>query len=1006
MASGQDLEQKLSLLFELNPLAAIELDINFRVVAWNRAATEIFGYTKEEAIGRYSPELMVPKKNRALIGGMFQDLFVQPTSSKNTNENITKTGEIIICDWHDYSLIDAEGRLTGVLSIVQNVTAQKETEEVLRQQEEQLQQSEKRFQALTEAKLLETQNFLESVLENLPVAVFAKDAQDLSMIWWNRASEKLFDIKAEEILDTKTHDWFSPEDLELYNQQDREALHSLGMIDIPEDIIRNRQGETRILHTRKIPILDAEGVPQSLLVICEDITERKATEQQLKEQSAILQAFIDHTPVPIAMFDREMRYLVANQCWLVDNNLAGQNIIGRSQYDIFPNLPDRWKEGHQRCLAGATESREADPFPRADGSVDYVRWQILPWWDAQGEIGGILMYSEIVTERIKAEEERQNLAAIVSNTSDFIGIASLEGNTLYVNPAGLNLVGLDNLEVARTKQIIDFYAPQEHESIIQRNNPAVIPESGLKEQRSFRHFVTGEEIPIDTNIFLVRDPVTNQPLYLAAIIRDRREARAAEQQLQHKANREELLNRMNNKIRSSLDFNEILEKAVTEIRAFFNVDNCQIVKYIPVNLDPNHQDHQTAYWEVMKKSLLPGLADTPNRYQSIAIIADKVLNLDVLRIDNADTCQDVPMQKALQLIGFKSVIFLPYLLTDNLFICFSCINYQQPRQWLDEEVDLLEAVMEQLAIALNQSELYQKAESRAKELEEILQELRRTQGQLVQSEKMSSLGQLVAGVAHEINNPVNFIYGNLAHASEYSQELIQLLKLYQKYYPDPVPEIEEEAETIDLEFILTDLPSLLSSMKIGADRIKEIVLSLRNFSRMDEAAMKAVDIHEGIDSTLMILQNRLKVKSSKPEIAIVKDYGELPLIECYAGELNQVFMNILSNAIDALEECDQQINFAEGTQNPRHIQISTTLLIDSKNRQVQIKISDNGMGISESVQKKLFDPFFTTKEVGKGTGLGLSISYQVVTERHNGSLTCESELGVGTSFIIKIPLQR
>jgi len=261
-------------------------------------------------------------------------------------------------------------------------------------------------------------------------------------------------------------------------------------------------------------------------------------------------------------------------------------------------------------------------------------------------------------------------------------------------------------------------------------------------------------------------------------------------------------------------------------------------------------------------------------------------------------------------------------------------------------------------------------------------------------------------VAHEINNPVNFIYGNLAHASEYSQELIQLLKLYQKYYPDPVPEIEEEAETIDLEFILTDLPSLLSSMKIGADRIKEIVLSLRNFSRMDEAAMKAVDIHEGIDSTLMILQNRLKVKSSKPEIAIVKDYGELPLIECYAGELNQVFMNILSNAIDALEECDQQINFAEGTQNPRHIQISTTLLIDSKNRQVQIKISDNGMGISESVQKKLFDPFFTTKEVGKGTGLGLSISYQVVTERHNGSLTCESELGVGTSFIIKIPLQR
>ena len=294
-------------------------------------------------------------------------------------------------------------------------------------------------------------------------------------------------------------------------------------------------------------------------------------------------------------------------------------------------------------------------------------------------------------------------------------------------------------------------------------------------------------------------------------------------------------------------------------------------------------------------------------------------------------------------------------------------------------------------------------QQQAKDLEHALQELQRTQTQMVQSEKMSSLGQLVAGVAHEINNPVNFIYGNLTHANAYTQDLLGLLSLYEEHYPNPVDAIKAEVEAIDQEFLMADLPKLLVSMKVGADRIQKIVASLRSFSRLDEAEVKDVDIHEGIDSTLMILHNRLKSKSDCPAIEIVKDYGTLPKIECYAGQLNQVFMNILSNAIDALDEQNQQRSLAAFAEHPSIITIQTRA---TSNKTVVIQIADNGPGIPDVVQKRLFDPFFTTKAVGKGTGMGMSISHQVITERHKGRLKCLSSLGQGATFVIEIPVQQ
>ncbi|MEM7555422.1 MAG: PAS domain S-box protein [Cyanobacteria bacterium P01_A01_bin.84] len=281
------------------------------------------------------------------------------------------------------------------------------------------------------------------------------------------------------------------------------------------------------------------------------------------------------------------------------------------------------------------------------------------------------------------------------------------------------------------------------------------------------------------------------------------------------------------------------------------------------------------------------------------------------------------------------------------------------------------------------------------QLEETLQQLQLTQAQLIQSEKMSSLGQMVAGVAHEINNPVSFIYSNLLPTEEYIQDLFELIELYQQHYPHPVKEIEEKIEKVELDFLKEDLTKILDSMEVGTERIREIVLSLRNFSRLDESDFKRVDIHEGIDSTLLILHNTLKGKNKSPEIEVIKDYGSLPLVDCHAGELNQVFMNILTNAIDALSDDYQN--------NSPQIYISTTI---NANNWVQIAIADNGMGIPEKIQSKLFDPFFTTKKVGKGTGLGLSISYQIVVDQHGGKLYCQSTQNQGTRFVLEIPVRQ
>jgi signal transduction histidine kinase len=322
------------------------------------------------------------------------------------------------------------------------------------------------------------------------------------------------------------------------------------------------------------------------------------------------------------------------------------------------------------------------------------------------------------------------------------------------------------------------------------------------------------------------------------------------------------------------------------------------------------------------------------------------------------------------------------------------VTFNQMTAYLKESQENLQTYNRNLEAKVE--ERTQELQSKNQQLEQAFDELKQTQIQLIQTEKMSSLGQLVAGIAHEINNPVNFIHGNVSFARQYIQQLLELFHLYQSSF-EATPEIDRKIDEIDPQFLEEDLQKIITSMQVGTDRIREIVKSLRIFSRLDEAEVKSVNIHEGIDSTLMILQSRLKETGTRPAITITKNYGDIPAVECYAGQLNQVIMNILSNGIDALEDAIAQNTCPDWTP-------SITLETSATAGYFTLQIMDNGPGMAEEVKQRLFDPFFTTKEVGKGTGLGMSISHQIITEKHGGKLECVSTPGAGATFIIAIPI--
>jgi GAF domain-containing protein len=486
------------------------------------------------------------------------------------------------------------------------------------------------------------------------------------------------------------------------------------------------------------------------------------------------------------------------------------------------------------------------------------------------------------------------------------------------------------------------------------------------------------------------------------------------EQERRQAEQQQAVTRAIARIRESLDLATIFQTTATEVRSLLEADRVAVFRF-----DPERD------WEgeFVAEDVGPGwsMAVLAKVYdycfgEQFAIHYQQGQVQAVADIYNAGL-SDCHVE-ILGRFQVRANLVVPLLQGSQLWGLLCLHQCSAPRYWQPIEIEFVKQIAENFGVALQQVELLEQTRSQARELAQSFRNLQQTQTHLIQSEKMASLGQLVAGVAHEINNPVNFIYGNLTHINEYARDLLALVNLYREYDSAPNPAIQEQIEAIDLDFLRDDLPKILASMKLGAERIRQLVLSLRTFSRLDEAEMKPVNIHDGIDSTLLILQHRLKPKGDRVGIKVIKEYGELPLVECYAAQLNQVFMNILSNSIDALEMGSEEWERmttekgeVEARANPgRDEKLSHNPQIRIRTQQVGdlavLRIADNGPGIPEDARSRIFDPFFTTKNPGKGTGLGLSISYQIVVDKHGGQLKVGSKLGKGTLFLIEIPIKR
>jgi two-component system NtrC family sensor kinase len=901
-----------------------------------------------------------------------------------------------------------------------------------------------------EAALQESQRFVERIANTSPNLLYVYDQSEQRNVYSNREITDTLGYTSAEVenmgsnlLPTIIH----PEDLAKlpeYLQQLETAPD--GEVGEYEYRVRDKNGCWRWLVSREIVFSRTEeGKIKQRLGAATDITQRKIAEQALAEQLKLSLFTADvgigltqnQTLLATLQYcaDAVVRHLDAAFARIWTLNEEGNVLELQASAGIYTHIDG----AHSRIAVGEfkiglialerqphiTNSVKEDSripnkeWASREGMVAFAGYPLIV--DDQ-LLGVIAMFArqelnestliafassaDTIALGIKRKQtevalatQKQTLRTIIDNAPIWVWMANASGRMLLVNKTFCEDVAIPESRFLAASHYSEVLGLEASANCMASDAQAWSQDIPCYAEEVMQ-LADGKEHYLETITTQVKDDEGNA-IGLIGLGLDVTKQKEAQRQLQKSearfrklAEQEWLLNQLASNIRESLDLDTILATTVQQIRDLLQVDRCVFIWYLP--------DASPPAWDVVHEAknddLFPLVGSFPA--DITGTLPQKIANLEVYQIDDVATVSDPVERKFFLDIGCKSVLDLPIKSAGGLTGVVGCVSCSEVRKWTKEEVELMEAIGDQLAIALSQSELYTQsvdsariAQEQAAKLEVTLCELQQAQTQLIQAEKMSSLGQMVAGIAHEINNPVSFIFGNLTYTEEYTGKLMKLLQMYRDEYPEPSPAIQEAIEEFELDFLLDDLPKMLSSMQVGASRIRDIVRSLRNFSRLDESDMKKVNIHEGIDSTLMILEHRLKVQPDRPAIQIVKEYGQLPLVECYAGLLNQVFMNIIANAIDVLQE---------PLENPGIIRIRTEV----EGTLAVIRIADNGAGITDRVKQRIFDPFYTTKRIGAGTGMGLAISHSIIVEKHKGEIKCFSVVGKGTEFRIEIPIIR
>ncbi len=737
---------------------------------------------------------------------------------------------------------------------------------------------------------------------------------------------------------------------------------------------------------------------------------------KLRESEAKYRQLVENANCIIVQFDRDGNVTFLNEFAESFFGYSQAEIIGKNDFwnlissetTLSKNqLPAMMREFllHRNRYFTIQENEHI----RRQGDRVWIAWRNQALRDRKGHLRGLLCIGTDISDRKKAEialqDSEAELRALFAAMNDVIFVIDTEGRYLKIAPTNPSLLYKPPMEVIG-KTLGEIMPPEIADFFL--NQIRLTAET--KQTNSIEYSLTiGDKdlwfaatiSPMQSNTFL-------------CVARDITERKQGESWL---AAQKQILEM----IAKSAPLDDTLNALVKIIE-----QQCKDVMGSILILGPDGKHLVNGAAPSLPESYnaaLEGMAIGPNVGSCGTAIYRKesVIVTDIATDPLWEDYRDFALS-----FGLRACSSTPIISSNERLLGTFAMYYTEPHTPEKFEFELIEFVKNLAGIAIERKQaeeslqqlnedlenrVFQRTEAlrksearereRAQQLEQALLELRSTQSQLVQTEKMSSLGELVAGIAHEINNPVNFIHGNLKYVDDYTKQLIELVNIYAEEYPAPNQRIFDKVEEIDLDFMVEDLQKIVASMEVGTKRIRQIVLSLRNFSRLDESEMKPVDLHGGIDSTLLILQHRLKGLDGWPAINVIHEFSNIPLVNCYPSQLNQVFMNIIANAIDAIEERYRKFSVAEAEANPGTIAIATEVIDENM---IAVEISDNGTGMPQTTIDRIFNPFYTTKEVGKGTGLGMSISHSIVVQKHKGKIECFSEIGRGTNFRISIPI--